>query len=505
MKKFIVLSVVALLVLAFGTMAFAQAKKEPPKLDFKASGFIDIQSFWFRNIDSAGATSAGGTYGPPSATYLPGGGAFDRTNSYMDSRARLKFDAVMGKELSGTIFFEMDSTRWGERGDGRNLMGVWAGDRAALEIKNVYIDFGIPHIGIPLPMTVRVGLQPLAIRPMMVVYTDGMGITGGIKADPVIIAPLWFKAIEGKDASSDDVDVYGLHVSAKVAKMTIGGYGLYYNMNSYPFPAAVLAYGANPVNQADMWWLGGYVDGKLGPVDLNFDFVYDTGKVERKHGAPVRDVDYRGWATRAKVDFPWEKFNFGVVGMYATGSDTRKTSATGIPGTTGSTGLNSTKVGSYVIPPGSESFAVFTESVGLYYPSWVNSGDTGYYSVNYSAMGRGAIGGSWMAKVYTSLKATPWYKATLYGMYIGDTTKHGNTVGTARKAPYGAGNLRDEKTIGWELGLINEINIYKNLKWDIGAGVLFAGDALDYWNGTLSVNDSPKNPWIITTRLAYTF
>ncbi len=36
MKKFIVLSLVALLVLAFGTMAFAQAKKEEPKLNFLA-------------------------------------------------------------------------------------------------------------------------------------------------------------------------------------------------------------------------------------------------------------------------------------------------------------------------------------------------------------------------------------------------------------------------------------------------------------------------------------
>jgi len=34
----------------------------------------------------------------------------------------------------------------------------------------------------------------------------------------------------------------------------------------------------------------------------------------------VPDVNYNGWASRLKIDFPWEKFNFGVVGMYATGS-----------------------------------------------------------------------------------------------------------------------------------------------------------------------------------------
>ena len=150
MKKFIVLSLVALLVLAFGTMAFAQAKKEEPKLDFRASGFITTFSTWGQNITPTNAGA--GMYGSVGAAYQPGGAAYDDTVSWMATRGRLKFDAVMGKNLSGTIFFEMDSSRWGERGDGRNAMGVWSGDRAALEIKNVYIDFAVP--GIPVPISV---------------------------------------------------------------------------------------------------------------------------------------------------------------------------------------------------------------------------------------------------------------------------------------------------------------------------------------------------------------
>ena len=95
-----------------------------------------------------------------------------------------------------------------------------------------------------------------------------------------------------------------------------------------------------------MWWFGIYADGKAGPVNLNFDFVYDNGKVKQKNiinsdgvdGStpwfyPIQDVKYEGWATRLKLDFPWEKFNFGVVGMYATGADANKTSTGGLPGT----------------------------------------------------------------------------------------------------------------------------------------------------------------------------
>jgi len=487
MKKFIVLSFIALLVLAFGTMAFAQAKKEEPKLDFRASGFITTFSTWGQNITTGNA--AAGMYGSVGAAFQPGGAAYDDTVSWMATRGRLKFDAVMGKNLSGTIFFEMDSSRWGETGDGRNKFGVWSGDRAALEIKNVYIDFGVP--GIPVPISVRAGLQPLAMRPNMLIYTDGMGITGNIKVDPANIQLLWFKALENTDYASDDVDIYGLHVNAKVGTVTVGGYGINYNMNTYPFADGAVS------NQGNFWWLGVYADGKVGPVNLNFDFIYDRGTVEDKAAPIFRDVKYRGWATRAKVDFPLDKINVGFVGMYASGSDTRKTSSAGLPA------AGVTKVSGYVMPPGSEAFAIFAESI-VFYGSGINNVGSGIgVAGNYSQVSRGTIGGTWMAKLYGSFKATPWYKVTLQGLYIGDTTKNGNTVGTARKAD--GVTLRDDKAIGWEVDLINEIQIYKNLKFNIGLGALFPGDGLRYWDSATSSNDKPKTPWAFLTELSYTF
>jgi hypothetical protein len=238
--------------------------------------------------------------------------------------------------------------------------------------------------------------------------------------------------------------------------------------------------------------------------------VYDFGKVqERLLPTPFnRDVSYQGWATRTKVDFPWEKFNFGVVGMYASGADANKTSTTGLPGTAvanpAAAPALSSKVRSYVVPPGSEQDTANNESIVFHGTDAGASGGIGIAkNANYSQVSRGGFGGTWFAKLYGSVKATPWYKITLQGLYIGDTTKHGNTLGSAVKP--GTTFLRDDNNIGFELDLINELQIYNNLKFTFGAGYLFAGDALDIRRGTTTTNYSPANPWAVRTRLMYTF
>ncbi len=84
--------------------------------------------------------------------------------------------------------------------------------------------------------------------------------------------------------------------------------------------------------------------------------------------------------------------------------------------------------------------------------------------------------------------------------------------------------LRDNNNIGWEFDLLNEIQIYNNLRFFVGGGYLFAGDALDVAMqhragipgapgsditgmaaGTIVGNRRADNPWAIRTRLMYTF
>ncbi len=502
MKKFVVLTLFGLLIMAFSTSVYAQ------KVDFKVSGFIFVSSFLAENVPHAYDV-----YQPPAPGWLPPlygpsplfdpskattGQALNKTRSFMQERGILRLDAAVGKELTGTIIFEMDSAQWGEVGTGRNFMGKWNADQAAVEIKNIYIDVALPYFGIPVPVTARAGVQALSIRPHMTGYADGAGISGGIKIDPVTIQPLWFKALENLDYSSDDVDIYGVNVFGKFGQITAGGYGLYNKMRAYPLVSAVTS---NVTHKGNILWLGTYLDGKIGPVDMNFDLVMDTGKIEAKQSIAHEDVKYQGWAGRLKIDYPWEKFNFGVAARYASGSDQKKTSNTGLPGTTTPFGTPSSRVSGYVVQVSSEGHP-FGDSLLLSGdPIW--NGFMGLTVLNYSQLHRGTIGGTWTLKTYGSVKAASWYKVTLAGIYIGDTTRNGNTMGNARMT--GTSLPRDDKTIGFELDLINEIQIYKNLQWNIGFGYMFAGKALDYFSLAKSKNIDGKDPWAFVTRLTYSF
>jgi hypothetical protein len=261
--------------------------------------------------------------------------------------------------------------------------------------------------------------------------------------------------------------------------------------------------------KSNMWWLGAYAEGKAGPVDFNFDFVYDFGQ-EMSELTPVPHVNYQGFATRLNVEYPWEKFKFGVTGMYASGDDTRHTSSNGFAGDPTSVGTLSKHVSGYQNPPGSEQPPINSESVVVY---GMEAGATGGYGIaeqnNYGWMNRGGFGGTWFAKLYAQQKITPWLKLTAQALYVGDTTIHGDTLGNPLKLN---GQLRDDQTIGVELDLMTDIQIYRNLRLWLGYGYLFAGPALDINPGFLTPtgvrvfkNTTPENPWAFRTRLIYTF
>ena len=508
MKKFTVLFLAGFLILAFGTTVYAQAK-----LEFKASGFIDIQSFWLRNVPQLQAPNqvfyGTAPFGPSTGGFVAfdpvtgrRAGGLNKSDAYWDTRFSLRFDAVMGKELSGTLQFEMDASRWGNAagaaGSASGAMGRWSADSTAVEIKYAYVDFGMPYFGIPVPMTVRAGVQPFAIRPWFLQAADGAGVSGGINIDPVMINPMYFKVAEGVDWIHDDVDAYALQASAKLGTFNVGGYWLFYDMENYPVGAAAAPYVRGP-NDADFHWFGLFLDGKAGPVNLQFDAGYDWGKVKNP---TFSDVKYRGWATRLKVNFPWEKFDAGFVGMYATGADANKSSQAGLPDGT------STKMTGWVVPVGSEQApacgAIQAESVVFYGQDPGASGGAGWaVRINGSAVGPGSYSGTWFGKLYASYKATPWYKVTLQGLYIGDTVKHANAIGTARKSD---GTFRDDKTIGIEFDLINDFQIYKNLSFKLSGGYLFAGKGMDLYTGVPAVgNFEMQNPWAIRTKLFYAF
>jgi hypothetical protein len=516
MKKFVVLSLISFLILAFGATVYGQEKA--PVLEFKASGWMDVITEYKMNVvqPGAGPSGSGGSstndvvYGPPPAYYRPtlNGAtdeAFDATQAEIYGRGRLKFDALMGKEMSGTFQFEFDSTRWGERVPAgstaqRNYAGFWGvSDRSALELKHMYFTFGMPWI--PVPTTIQAGIQPIGIRPSIFLSTDGPAITAAFKIDPATIKLIWAKALEGKDWKSDDDDVYGIEANAKISTFTVGGYWVLFNWNWYP-ASTEAGVASNPTARSDVWWAGFYMDGKLGPLNLNFDFCYDDGTIEdrRQVAARARDIDISGWGAILNIGFPWEKFLFGFSSIYGTGADQKKTKATPSPdGVATPWGTVDRKVGAFLVPGGTEgsnSHALIIDGGGI------NRGNSGFEPAC-DRHGRGGQGGLWMNKIYAGFTVSPEFNTRIEAIYIRDTTKNGNTIGNALTT---AGFPKMTKR-RFEIDWFNTLSIYKNLTFQFGGGYLFAGNALDYAvvGAAAGTNESPKNPWIVVTNLTYSF
>lgn len=506
MKKFVVLSLVGLMIMAFAATSYAQ-------IDFKAYGGLFAGTVMKRNFGA----SSGNITSYFGGDYAPNGGAWNKTESFFSSYANIFFEWNAGKEVKGVFNIETcnyysgrNTTPWPGVQGAEFDTGLWNTRVGQTRLRTAYIQFGVPYIGIPVPMNISAGIIPMAVRPAFAfALTEGAGVQLDIKPDPVSISLAWGKMAEGKTAVADDSNHYSLEARAKVGPATVGGYLIHQDMNTYPIAYDPVSYGRPSSNyEASMWWLGAYMDGKLGPVNVNLDFAIDTGKV--KGDAPdyynVRKVKYRGWAGQAKITYPWDKFAFGAVLSYFSGADLKKTSRGGFPGDSPANGLgySTSRVGSFVYPAGSNQWVVWAESLFLSgnFASIICIPQGMPAQMWSTRLSRGATGGTWIAKISASANLTPWYKATLWGLYIGDTTKNGNTLGNAVKY---SGRLRDDKTIGWELSLIQDITIYKNLVFTVATGMLFAGDALDQQISGTYLNKSPKNPWIFTTKLAYNF
>jgi hypothetical protein len=501
MKKFVFLSLIALLIMGITPAVYAQ-------VDFKAYGSLYAGGVMEKNF-SAG----GGSITSPFALRPDGGNGFDRTVNFYSSYANIFFEWNAGKEVKGVFNIETINYL-----SGRNLTGypaaqgtefdtgLWDTRVGETRLRNAYIQFAVPYFGIPVPMTISAGVIPMNVRPAFTfANTNGAGIQWDIKADPASFSFLWGKMAEGQTYAADDSDFYSLEGKFNAGPATVGGYIIFNNMKTYPITYTP----AQSPYQAALWWLGLYADGKMGPLNFNFDLAFDTGKVENRPaaflGVKYDDVKYNGWATQVKLAYPWEKFTFGFTGMYASGADDKKTSRDGLPGKTVANGTAlSSKVGSFVVPAGG-SQVPWAESMflgGNFSTLVAIPQQMAYANPWLTVANRGAIGGTWIAKLWAGYPVTDSYKVTIWGMYIGDTTKNGNTLGDAVKSD---GSLRDDKGIGWEFALIQDISIYKNLMLTFGAGYLLAGDALDQKLAGVNDNKSPENPWIVDFKLCVNF
>ena len=140
MKKLMTLALAAAMMLGATTGANA--------IDFKAKGQ------WIMSFDY-------GMHGNFSKNQAATNSGYRSNNQNEDQfeamqRVRLQLDAVASEALSGTVFFEIGETVWGDNGTGGAL---GADSNNVVKLKNAYIDWMVPQTD----LKVRMGIQGLAL------------------------------------------------------------------------------------------------------------------------------------------------------------------------------------------------------------------------------------------------------------------------------------------------------------------------------------------------------
>jgi len=491
MKKALLIALVLGLVVAIAAPALAVNLMIKGQFAIKGEYYSNIDKRLIVNYDAALFNYRG--YIPNYASGPPGGvmgvypidpaggalgsadAAWNEENAWVQMRTIMALVAVVSKDLYGALVFEIDSNRWGDNGTGANNAGAWGTDQVAVEVKNAYINFKVPQV----PVTVKAGLQNFAVRPHLCLIKDGAGLSAVIefKTDPVTIAikPLWAKMLEDQDhTQADDQDLYGIDVTFAFGDIKPGVFFLYQAMRER-YPNALMP----TPGDSEMWWIGPYVDAKIGPVDLTLDFIYSGGKEDYDVGT---DLDHKGWVLRGEAAYTMNKLRVGIGGLYGTGRDMD----------------DPNDDESYRVPYLSEAAAVNKDFLILT-GEWVVNAPYGFsYSgglfKTFSDIGAGV----WYVRAFADYQVLDWLTVMGNVGYIGDTTEGHNP-------PYNIGDTfgrsaDDNDSIGWEIDVGTAIDIYKNLKWSIAFGYLIAGDALNSY-----ADARPDDPWELASTLVYSF
>jgi hypothetical protein len=522
MKKALLIGLALGLAVTFAVPAMA--------IDWSANGLIAVVGVWQRNVGSTlppgppvgpappvipffftrpintpvpisnnPYPSHWGAEGVPSPFYTPD--AWNDENAFVTMRGELGVTARASEDLYGRMLFIFQSDQWGERytRSGEDV-GAWIGTTwgtNSVNIENLFIDFRMPP---KLPIWLRVGLQTFVVRPHIFYFGSGPGVTGRISIDPIkmTISPMWGKVYEGYNYESDDTDIYAVDANIPVGPVRIGGFLWWQNVNdpagsAWALAPAVVDTSGNTDN-ADIWWAGFYADGKLGPVNMQFDFIYNGGsyKVDPTRLAianwvtwgPTFDIDYDAWMVRGEASMAINKLMFGMGGLYATGED-----------------YNTPDVERFSVPAfGSNKWAGPNQDSFLLTGGFLGLCPNFQPAAGFLGAPGSSLGGLWFVKAFARYQVTDWLAMGTSVLYIGDTADNGDTWGSALEA---TGFAEDNDEIGWEIDVAANVSLYKNLSFALGFGYLIAGTALEQTNGI--DNENPHDPWAVQAILCYLF
>lgn len=279
MKKFSILFLAALLVVAFTMPA---AAIENVFGGYWRTRFVTQTNFTGEDLTGGdGATITG----PPKLQTGPD------DLQQVDTRTRIYYTAIINENLKFVNKFEFDAV-WGspEYGD----IGT---DGKVVEIKNSYADFNLG------PVNSKIGAQGAVLSRGFLFDDDFAGAVVTFKGEGFSIPVLWIKANESGAAAvgtdSEDEDYYALNPSFSAGDVTIN---------------PVVAYATNKEANMDIYFIGLNADAKIGAGSVWFSGLYETGDADE-----IIEVS-------AYLAALGGSFNLGAMGInaqafYATGDD----------------------------------------------------------------------------------------------------------------------------------------------------------------------------------------
>jgi hypothetical protein len=472
MRKFLVLATVVGLALLMAAPAMA--------LDFKFGAEYRVR--FYSNLNGSQANL----------------GIDDGANSArgVQVRIRPRFDVSDDNgNMTATLRLEIGDVEWGNGGGpsgaangvaipasgarvGGGAGGAMGADGVNVETKWAYVDFASPW-GFPLRW--RAGLQPWFESKGLIVDDDVAGVRAYGKASIVNYEVGWYRASGGpctntatatvpstaniacntSNALDNNYDFYEAKAGFAIAKwLNPSVYGIY-GRNAATNTAGV----GDPNAPQDTYFLGAAVNGDAGFLRYDLDFVYG-----RAEGGPNGNLAFggdrvktKGWGVDGGVHFPIGPVLLHVVGSYATGDKQNGGDSEALP---------------YIAP------------------SWNGAG--GLYEI----IGSGGVfdqvdvtqdypGGLWMLGAgveYRPVKAL-WMRA-MYG-YAGFTDKKANcafTEGAVRSCfgptyrgdgyntATGTGGLAGENSLGQEISLRADYDLWTNFKIQGAAGWLIPSE-----------------------------
>ena len=445
MKKFTVLALAALLVVAFTAPASA--------LENIFGGYWQTRFATQKNFDGDNT------------------GALDIRQ--VDTRTRLYYTAKINDNLKLVNKFEMD-TQWGNPNKtaitpGQPLQSNnWGDDGAdgvAIEIKNSYADFNVG------PVNFLVGIQNFKLARGFIMDDDASGMKAIWKVNEGLYLPfVWIKNKEGgagDDENEQDIDMYIFTPVIYLTKdIKINPY--YVLLHSQD--GLLMAGLTNLVDNINASIAGVDFDAKIGAASLWFTGIYQFGTVTTQTaaltGTAKEEIDLKGYLLAAGGKFDLGKADIHGQAFFATGEEESSASTYG----------------------DKEINAYFTTSYTSYY--WAEIMGNGIFD--------NLTGGFSDASVGAPADAP----SNILAVNLGATFKPMDKLSITADLWYAKldeKNIFGKDKLGTEADLLISYKLVEGLTLDVVGAYLWAGDA------TSGDGKNDRNPYEFGTRLSLSF